>query len=343
MGINENTWKDKTVDQIYETEIYPHLENLVLARKQCRNYLYATIAVGVAIGSLVIGFASTSNEIWQTILGALMAIGVIAMGYLGYKSWKFYQDLRNLYKNEVVTKVVNCFGPDLNYHWKRFVDKQAFLYSNLFKKEINLFSGEDYVTGLREKVPFEFSELFAAKEEIYYEDGKKKKRTTVFFKGIFFRASFNKHINGETLVFPDIAESMFGSLIGNFLQSKNSEHAGKLIKLEDVEFEKKFAVYGTDQIESRYILTPALMQEMTKLSNKIKLPIYFSFRGEYVHVAVANNSNLFEPKLFGELVKIQDIEHMHNVFSFFMSIIDEMNLNTRIWSKTWENEAQKVS
>ena len=71
---------------------------------------------------------------------------------------------------------------------------------------------------------------------------------------------------------------MFGKLIGGFLQSKNPEHAGDLIKLEDEEFEKQFAVYGTDQIELRYILTPKMMQDMTALQSKIKLPMHFSLK-----------------------------------------------------------------
>ena len=50
-------------------------------------------------------------------------------------------------------------------------------------------------------------------------------------------------------------------MIGQKLQSFTTAFSKRqLIKLEDPEFEKLFAVYGDDQIEARYILTPALMQ-----------------------------------------------------------------------------------
>ena len=281
MGIHENDWKDKSVEQIYESEIYPHLTDLEILRKKCQKYLLGTIAVGLIIGVIAVSFENETDETMQAVSGGFMALSLVAMAIGGYKCWKLYQELRIHYKEQVVHKVINCFGPNLTYNWQNFVDKHDFIYSNLFKEYIDFYKGEDHVSGHREQVPFEFSEIDAQKEEVYYEDGKKRKRKVTIFQGLFFRASFNKHIQGETLVFPDLAESMFGSLVGNFLQSANGEHAGKLVKLEDVEFEKKFAVYGTDQIEARYILTPSMMREMTNLSNKIKRPLYFSFKGSH--------------------------------------------------------------
>ena len=52
----------------------------------------------------------------------------------------------------------------------------------------------------------------------------------------------------------------------------------KVVKLEDVEFEKHFEVYGTDQIESRYLLTPSFMQRLLdyKLTKQYRIEVVFS-------------------------------------------------------------------
>ena len=70
-------------------------------------------------------------------------------------------------------------------------------------------------------------------------------------------ADFNKNFNGHTVVLPDTAEKILGKF-GQSLQSMSSR--GELVKLEDPEFEKEFCVYGDDQVEARYILSPALMK-----------------------------------------------------------------------------------
>ena len=57
-------------------------------------------------------------------------------------------------------------------------------------------------------------------------------------------------------MYPDVAEKLLGNFLGNLVQKYNFPQSGKLVKLENVKFEKEFAVYGTDQIESRFVLTP---------------------------------------------------------------------------------------
>ena len=75
-------------------------------------------------------------------------------------------------------------------------------------------------------------------------------------------ADFHKNFRFDLLVVPDVAERSFGSLVGNFLQKMNVTRSGRLMKMEDPEFEKYFAVYGRDEIETRYILSPAMMRRM---------------------------------------------------------------------------------
>lgn len=50
------------------------------------------------------------------------------------------------------------------------------------------------------------------------------------------------------------------------------------VKLEDPVFEREWEVYATDQIEARYILTPALMERMLEIKRRFGgKSIEFSF------------------------------------------------------------------
>ncbi|HPF93146.1 MAG TPA: DUF3137 domain-containing protein, partial [Tenuifilaceae bacterium] len=163
----------------------------------------------------------------------------------------------------------------------------------------------------------------------YDKDGKRKETWHTIFKGLFFHADFNKEIMGKTYIEPDTAER----LLGKFGQSLQVSSKGKLVKLENPEFEKIFAVYGTDQTEARYILTPTIMEALVNIYKMYKRKMHLSFIGTRVYVAMSFSKNLFEPKIFSSGVKFKDVEFMYNLFMVNQTIVKELNLNTRIWTK----------
>ncbi|MBN2683643.1 MAG: DUF3137 domain-containing protein [Pontiellaceae bacterium] len=114
--------------------------------------------------------------------------------------------------------------------------------------------------------------------------------------GAVIVADFNKHFHGRTYILPDTAEKMFGRF-GQKLQGIGKSH-GELVKMEDPVFEREFAVYSSDQVEARYILSPALMRRMLELRRKAGDNVYFSFCGGNVNIAISSDKDRFEPKLF---------------------------------------------
>lgn len=152
----------------------------------------------------------------------------------------------------------------------------------------------------------------------------------VIFRGIFFVADFNKNFNGHTVVLPDTAERMLGKF-GQSLQSMSSR--GQLIRLEDPEFEKEFCVYSDDQVEARYILSTSLMQRIIEFKRKWNTKIYLSFRNSNVYIAISMSKNLFETRLFKSVQDYKFIEENIQFLILITGIIEDLNLNTRIWTK----------
>jgi hypothetical protein len=106
------------------------------------------------------------------------------------------------------------------------------------------------------------------------------------FRGLFANAKLAKAINGSIVIFPDHLEQHLDYL-AHSLQSLKSTGDCKLVQLEDVEFERYFAVYATDEITARYILTPAMMLRMTELRRKYKRDVMLSFSGDQFYFAVS--------------------------------------------------------
>jgi Protein of unknown function (DUF3137) len=151
------------------------------------------------------------------------------------------------------------------------------------------------------------------------------------FKGLFFVGDFNKNFQGHTIVVPDYAERYLGNLAQD-LQALNQQR-GQLVRLEDPEFEKLFAVYSTDQIEARYLLSPSLMQRLVDFTKKARRETFVSLINDKIYIAIKYDEDLFEPKLFKTMVDFTPVREYFETLQLMMGIVEELNLNRRIWTK----------
>lgn len=287
--------------------------------------LYTMIAVGflmvfalVGLG-VIISLEGDPEYIYFLVIGA----GVIGAVFFYFIS----KDYKAEFKQQIIRRIVRFINPDLYYRPKGLINEHTFKGSKLFTHHIDRYAGEDMVRGRIDRTDIMFSEVHAE-----YKSGSGKDKTWhTIFKGLFFIADFNKHFYGQTLVLPDSAEKLFGGF-GKMLQEWNIGRPD-LIKLEDPEFEREFVVYGNDQIESRYILSTSLMRQILEFKRKTGFNIYLSFVGSKVYVAVPTNQDMFEPKCFFKVDTFDPVFDYFRDISFAVDIVDDLNLNTRIWSK----------
>ena len=106
------------------------------------------------------------------------------------------------------------------------------------------------------------------------------------FRGMFAWSQLPKKLNGSIIILPDHLEGQLGYIAQNIQSLKNID-GNKLVKLEDVTFEKYFSVYSSDEILARYILTPLMMSLMTQLREKYNREIMFSFNSDKFYFGVA--------------------------------------------------------
>ena len=317
----------KTLDdlkQFYDTTLMPDLQAFEQQRRGIVRRI--TIVIIVALGLGGAGFLLMMSSMGQ--VGPAVAIPVILCLLLGGGVCAVLtRSYVTSFKSIVIDKIVHFIDENLSYEPKRCIDKSTFMLSKIFTTKPNRYKGDDLVSGKIGATQIQFSELNAVRES---GSGKNKHSYTVF-RGIFFIGDFNKHFIGQTIVLPDTAEKLFGRL-GRKLQSLNV-FRGELIKLEDPEFESHFVVYGSDQVEARYILSTSLMARITDFKKKTGKRIYLSFIGSMVFVAVSYTRNLFEPKLFKTLLDFGPVRQYYEDLALAIGIVDDLNLNTRIWSK----------
>jgi len=317
----------KTLEELenfYKTNLLPELLELEERRKKLLKK-YFVIALGpiciVAVGIFILTkYLNLISEIIFFVLAPCVIATVVICIFI---TRGYVRDFKIL----VIDQIVRFIDENLTYYQSRFIPRSVFVASQIFKTKPNRYKGDDYVNGKIGDTQIQFSEIDAK-----YESGSGKNRSVkTVFKGLFFIADFNKNFKGQTIVLPDAAEKLFGHF-GKLLQSWNLVR-DQLISLEDPEFEKLFVVYGSDQVEARYILSTSLMKRIIDFREKTNRNIYLSFVGSKVFVAVPYTRNLFEPRIFKTVVDFEPIKEYYEDLLLAVGIVDDLNLNTRIWSK----------
>jgi len=314
---------------LYQNQLKGRLAVLESLRKRIliRSLLTFLLVAGLTGGNYLL--ISQSLPVVFIIVSVILS--VVFFIYFIYKTVRQKEKYRQSFKSGVVSEIVKLINPGWEYLYDQCMSHEAYLQSGLFPHQYDRYTGDDFVTGRIEKTDFQFSELHTEYKQVTYgSKGQRQENWVTIFKGLFMHADFNKNFSGMTFVLPDTAERLLGSL-GQSLQKLSSR--GELVKLENSEFERLFVVYGSDQVEARYILTPAIMESMVDLHKRFDGDIYFSFVGSRVYFAKGFSSELFEPNIFRSGVNFADVKEMFDLFGMISALVQELNLNIRIWTK----------
>lgn len=231
-------------------------------------------------------------------------------------------------REQVLRRVVQFWDPSFRYEPQGSISRAEFDASRLFEGEpIDRFAGEDLVSGRYGATGFRFSELRASRVR---KNGKRVEVVPVF-RGLFFVADFAKDFRGRTLVLPDRAERRLGAF-GRALQVLDGVSGLRLVQLEDPAFERAFAVYASDETEARYLLSPALMERILRFHENTGSQLRLAFAGGRILVALPLAGDLFAVDASAPL-DAATVRRWVGELLFATSLVEELDLNTRIWSK----------
>ena len=298
-------------------EIEKQLEEIqTKVRKANKQSKYIWIGyIFFAIITLLLGYFSDS-------IGYYFASGLGGFGAFSANSY-LKNKAKAGFKINIIKKLIND-DPSLGitYYPNQSITVTEFEASKIFNNYVDRYQGEDLFEGKRDKTVFKFSELKAEEEhETTDSQGHRKTSYSTIFEGVMFIAEFNKKLKGITRV-KQGNDGFFEKLF-----------AGKSkVNLENIDFEKVYNTYSTDQVEARYILTPNMMERILKLKEKFNTKVEFSFLHNLVFIVIHFNRDKFEL----DREKPVDHEQIKRIFAeidSFIEIIDILNLNMRIWGQ----------
>lgn len=325
MGYRRKMKTAETFQQFYQERLLPDMEALEKKRKQIvANIMRDGLVAAIAIFVILMFFRR------------FFFVGFIAIAVFAVRCHFHAKGYDRMFRTCVIEKIVHFIDEHLSYFPNRGVPESVYLKSRIFLQKPDRYRGDNLVRGIVGQTEIAFSQIHSeCKEESEDRDGKRETTWQTIFRGLFFLAGFNKDFKGHTLVLPDMAQKIFGEVLGSLFQSWNFTR-GELVKLEDPEFERFFVVYGTDQIEARYILSASLMKRITDFRKKTGKAICLSFMDKRVFVAIPYKETLFEPRLFRKTTSRESIRKYYDDLRLAVGIVRDLDLNTRIWSETGE-------
>lgn len=320
----------KSVDNFikhYRNNVAPILRDLEPERRALLLLFWTGV---VFLAASAPGFVLSLRSDQPVYLLAAAPFVIVAV----YQFYRFKQKKRayaDVFKNCVIRELVALIDPHFDYFPHRHIDEADYRESELFRNRIDRYRGRDLVEGALGATRFFFSELMHEEmQETTDAKGCRRTRWETVFKGLFFIADFNKPFHGKTYVVPDARGSVLN--LGKLFE-KGSFGRGDIVELENPEFDALFTVYGTDQIVARYILSSAMMDRLVHFRNKADTPVHLSFINSKMFVALPLSKDLFAPKIFSSGVQSACLRDYFRYLALVAGIVDDLNLNLRIWGK----------
>ncbi|WP_412466834.1 DUF3137 domain-containing protein [Pedobacter sp. KLB.chiD] len=293
-----------------------------IAATQTKGYIFIAAGILICILAFILGFPVPG-----------VVVGSIPLIYGGILLFKINDSLtayRNDYKTNVIGAALKFLDESLSINPYQGIAASEFMYTQLFTQEPDRYKTEDLVTGCANKTRFYFAEVHAEYKTVTQTKNGTRTEWHDIFKGIIFAADFNKNFNGITILRP----KGFANALGAWFSKNVFSFGGNdVVKLENPDFDKTFITYGSDQVEARYILTPALMERILNLNHQTKYDISLSFIESRMYIAFPLNRNYFEAPIFKSLMNAEALDNDVTTVKFMYDIVQELDLNTRIWGK----------
>lgn len=305
-------------------------------KKKARITLNWFIAsLGIAIILLI--WANVSSSGLSFFWGVLLLFFVFSVPCLVAR----HQDksYKELYNWLIVTQFIEQFNTNNNVQlayipWEG-IQQSEFISCGLFHS-VTEYSSFNLIRGKIGKTNFECAQVTAEEiREVRTNQGTRKEKLLIF-NGMFFAADFNKNFAGTTLIVPDYVEGTLGRF-GRSLQKllvRSGYNGLKLAYMENPEFERAFAVYTSDQIEARYLLTPFIIQQLTELKQHLhNSDLHIAFRYGKIYIAWSTPGHWIKPPFLIQTLTREVLQETQERLLLPLQMVDYLKLNTRIWGR----------
>jgi len=262
-------------DVYYTREIAPALEGREEVRRRAVRWHNIILGGGIALALVVVALVINGG-------GGAAFFFPILIGVAAFGGSRFViSSTASEVKNDLLPRVAKYAGVSFSRNVIAPASMPDFREHRLIPSYVRS-SFEDLIEGEAAGCPFE---LYEAHLKQRHTDSKGRTSYTTVFRGQLLRVQAPQQFLGRTIILRD------AGIFNAFLKPAKDM---KRIGLVDPKFEKVFEVFGTDQVEARYLLTPDFMERLLELETTLDgKKARAAFAGGELLIAI-EGGNLFE-------------------------------------------------
>ncbi len=291
----------KNYTEIYRERVVPALkhfeqERISLQKKANKKSFYTRILVAVTSFFLMIAIKThIFTALWYSVLLGLIWGSVVKR--------HFKKEFELKIKKRIMPTLMTAFG---NMKWGSAygISIDEIKKSKLYDLVMGIENDDCFFTSYK-GIPIRISETRIFSLATYSA-----------FSGVFILIDIPKKFSGYT-----------------HIKERTYKYKGpyKEVKLEDVEFSEEFYVGSTDQVEARYLLTPAFMQRYKNIQKAFNgSEIECSFYGNKLLIAVSSGDSFSLGDLGKTVIDIEQFTTMLNEIISIYEMVEELKLYQNI-------------
>ena len=303
----------------FAAHIAPVLEEVETARLAARKEFNFRLAISFIVGIPV--FAAAALFGWDMVgpedKDIFATGGILAAAGAGFWVNRPRKRFLVAFKKQVLEPVARFF--DLDFEPDGLDLCTEFTDTGILHEHDER-AHEDCFRGRYRDVNIAFEEI----RLIRVRRTKRGKRRTTVFDGIAVILRMNKEFQGHTIVKEDLGSAL------NWFRDKVTRL--ETVTLEDPRFEDTFEVFSTDQVEARYLLTPAFMDRLLAVSDAFGgAKLRACFLNNRLYLLIPYKKDLFEAASLSQTVlETEPLRKVLVQINALRGIVDALKLNEKL-------------
>lgn len=294
------------------------VEELEILRKKVKNNVLKGIIISIVIAIILFIITGLPFLPFFTIFIGIIITSIATTG----PTKKFIL----AFKETFVLKSLKSVFTDLVYEPEKGLDKSIISNTGMMYMG-DRYSSNDFISGKYKNIEVVQADVHIEEEhESTDSDGNTTTTWVTIFRGRWMIFDFNKLFKANI----QVSQKGFGnSKISNW----GSKIKYKRVMMEDQSFNNNFRIYAQDEHEAFYILTPALMEKIKKLTNNISGRVLLCFIDNKLHVGVQNNKDSFEHGIFTKIDEEKVTNEISQDIKLITNFVDELNLDNDLFRR----------
>lgn len=314
---NHNTKIDESIKDHYLKLIKPKETNFEEKRKKVLSSINNRIIISILASIIFIAVLCVKFELDYLSLAIFSSV-IISLCYSWCNAPK--KKYVGKVKEEIFPLIFKAFEK-LDYSPKVDIDLRALKNNSEIIPEYDKAILANQVRGEIDDVSVTIFEanLIEIRHDI---NDRHRSHESEVFKGLIVSLDMNKQFSAKTIVKTD--KGKVGNMFGRTLSKCEN------VRLENPDFEKKFEVYSSDQVEARYLLTTRFMERILELSDLFGAMIECSFFDKKLLIIIETERELFDISDIKRPVDFsRDIDIVLEEIRMIEKIIHTLNLHKK--------------